>query len=311
MVTPVARREAAAHLGQHFEVSQRRACQVIDADRSSVRYRSRRPDDGTIRARLRELAAMRRRFGYRRLHILLGREGTHMNHKKLRRLYREERLQVRRRGGRKRALGTRAPIILPQGPNQRWSLDFVSDTLTDGRRFRILAVVDDFTRECLCLVADTSLSGIRVARELGLLVAERDRPLTCVSDNGTELTSMAILRWCQETQIEWHYIAPGKPTQNAFIESFNGRLRDELLNETLFVSLAHARMALAAWKLDYNTVRPHGSLGNLPPAAYAKLSDPAMQRDGTLRSFAGFAPHPVVPPSPMGSNEQQTLSISG
>ena len=311
MVTPVARREAAAHLGQHFEVSQRRACQVIDADRSSVRYRSRRPDDGTIRARLRELAAMRRRFGYRRLHILLGREGTHMNHKKLRRLYREERLQVRRRGGRKRALGTRAPIILPQGPNQRWSLDFVSDTLTDGRRFRILAVVDDFTRECLCLVADTSLSGIRVARELGLLVAERDRPLTCVSDNGTELTSMAILRWCQETQIEWHYIAPGKPTQNAFIESFKGRLRDELLNETLFVSLAHARMALAAWKLDYNTVRPHGSLGNLPPAAYAKLSDPAMQRDGTLRSLAGSAPHPVAPPSLTGSNEQQTLLISG
>lgn len=311
MVTPAARREAAAHLGQQYEVSQRRACKAIGSDRSSVRYRSRRPDDGAIRVRLRALAAVRRRFGYRRLHVLLGREGTHMNHKKLRRLYREERLQVRRRGGRKRALGTRAPMTIPQGPNQRWSLDFLSDTLTDGRRFRILAIVDDFTRECLCLVADTSLSGVRVARELDKVIAVRGRPAMCVSDNGTELTSMAILRWCQETHVEWHYIAPGKPTQNAFVESFNGRLRDELLNETLFVSLAHARTVLTAWKDDYNTIRPHSRLGNLPPAAYAKLSDPAMQRDGTLRSLGGSAPHPVAPPSPMGSNEQQTLLISG
>jgi len=290
MVTPVARREAAAHLCQSYGVSQRRACKVIGADRTSVRYRSRRPDDGAIRARLRELAAVRRRFGYRRLHILLRREGMHVNHKKLRRLYGEERLQVRRRGGRKRALGTRAPMAIPQGPNQRWSLDFLSDALTDGRRFRILAVVDDFTRECLCLVADTSLSGRRVARELDALIAERGRPLLCVSDNGTELTSMAILRWCQDTGVEWHYIAPGKPTQNAFIESFNGRLRDELLNETLFVSLAHARAALAAWRLDFNTVRPHSAIGNLPPADFAKLSDPAMQQGGSLRSLGGFAP---------------------
>jgi putative transposase len=136
MVTPVARREAAAHLHEVFQVSQRRACQAIGADRSSVRYRSRRPDDASIRMRLRELAAQRRRFGYRRLHVLLQREGTRLNHKKLRRLYAEERLQVRRRGGRKRALGTRAPIALPQGPNQRWSMDFVSDAMTDGRRFR-------------------------------------------------------------------------------------------------------------------------------------------------------------------------------
>ena len=311
MVTPVARREAVAHLCESYAVSQRRACRAIGSDRSSVRYRSRRPDDDALRARLCELAAARRRFGYRRLQILLRREGLHMNHKKLRRLYREERLQVRRRGGRKRALGARAPIALPQGPNQRWSLDFVSDMLTDSRRFRILAIVDDFTRECLCLVADTSLSGVRVARELDTIIAERGRPLMCVSDNGTELTSMAILHWCQQTRVEWHYIAPGKPTQNAFVESFNGRLRDELLNETLFVSLAHARTALAAWKLDYNTIRPHSSLRNLPPAAYAKLSDPMMQRDGTLRSLAGFAPHPVAPPSRTGSNEQQTLLISG
>ena len=176
MVTPVARREAVAHLQVTFEVSERRACCVLGADRTSVRYRSTSPDDAAVRARLRELAAVRRRFGYRRLHILLAREGITMNHKKLRRLYREERLQVRRRGGRKRALGTRAPLTIPQGANQRWSLDFLSDALVDSRRFRILAIVDDFTRECLALVADTSLSGIRVARELDALIAARGKP---------------------------------------------------------------------------------------------------------------------------------------
>ena len=302
MVTPVAGREAVAHLCQTYAVSQRRACRVIGSDRSSVRYRSCRPDDAAIRQRLRSLAAERRRFGYRRLHILLRREGTQVNHKKLRRLYAEERLQVRRRGGRKRALGTRAPLALPQGPNQRWSLDFVHDQLSDGRRFRILAVVDDFTRECLTLVADTSLSGLRVGRELDAIVVRRGKPTACVSDNGTELTSMAILRWSQETGVEWHYIAPGKPQQNAFIESFNGRLRDELLNETLFSSLAHARAALAEWRLDYNTVRPHSSLGNLSPVDYATLSAPVSQRDGTLRAIGGSAPRSVAAPSQTGSN---------
>jgi len=311
MVTPVARREAVVHFCRSYEVSQRRACKAIGADRTSVRYRGVRPADGTIRGRLRELAGQRRRFGYRRLHILLSREGLHMNHKKLRRLYREERLQVRRRSGRKRALGTRAPMVLPQGPNQRWSLDFVSDALADGRRFRVLAVVDDFSRECLALVADTSLSGQRVARELDAVIAWRGKPLTCVSDNGTELTSTAILRWCQERRIEWHYIAPGKPQQNAFVESFNGRLRDELLNETLFTSLAHARVALTAWRNDYNTVRPHSATGNKPPTIYAKLSVPAMQRDGALELSRGSAPHPVAPPSQMGSNAERALPLGG
>jgi putative transposase len=311
MVTPVVERQAVAHLSQHFQVSQRRACQGINADRTSMRYRSVRPDDADLRTRLRELAAVRRRFGYRRLLILLRREGTRVNHKKLRRLYREERLQVRRRGGRKRALGTRAPLALPQGPNQRWSLDFVSDTLTDSRRFRMLAVVDDFTRECLVLVADTSLSGVRVGRELDAIIARRGRPRSIVSDNGTELTSMAILSWSQETQIEWHYIAPGKPTQNAFIESFNGRLRDELLNETLFTSLAHAREALAIWKDDYNTVRPHSAIGNVPPADYAKLSDPGKQRDGSLELPWGSAPRPVASPSQHGSNDVRALRPTG
>ena len=170
MVTPAARREAVAHLQVAYEVSERRACSALGADRTSVRYRSSLPDDATARTRLRELAAIRRRFGYRRLHVLLTREGIVMNHKKLRRLYREERLQVRRRNGRKRALGTRSPMAIPQGADQRWSLDFLSDAMTDGRRFRILAIVDDFTRECLALVADTSLPALRVVRELDALL---------------------------------------------------------------------------------------------------------------------------------------------
>jgi putative transposase len=253
MVTPVARREAVTHLRTTFEVSERRACKVLGTDRTSVRYRGRRADDALVRARLRELAAIRRRFGYRRLLVLMRREGLVMNHKKFRRLYREERLQVRRRGGRKRAIGTRAPLSIPQGPNQRWSLDFLSDAFADGRRFRILAVVDDFTRECLALVADTSLPGLRVVRELDVIIAWRGLPAMCLSDNGTELTGMAVLRFSQERQIEWHYIAPGKPTQNAFIESFNARLRDELLNETLFTSLAQARAALRPGKTTTTT----------------------------------------------------------
>ncbi len=271
-MTPVARREAVAHARAAFSLSERRACTILGFDRTSVRYRSSRGEDADLRERLRALAGERRRFGWRRLLILLAREGIAPNHKKLRRVYGEERLQVRRRGGRKRALGTRAPMTLPQGPNQRWSLDFVSDALVDGRRFRVLAVVDDYTRECLALVADTSLSGVRVARELNVLVAVRGRPLMMVSDNGTELTSTAILRWCQERGVEWHYIAPGKPTQNAFVESFNGRLRDECLNETLFRSLGHARAVLSAWRDDYNHVRPHGALRGLTPARAAELA---------------------------------------
>lgn len=311
MVTPAARREAVAHLTQSYAVSQRRACKTISAERTVIRYRSTRPDDAAIRARLRELACERRRFGCRRLRVLLSREGLHMNHKKLRRLYREEGLQVRKRGGRKRAVGSRAPMAVPQGANQRWSLDFMSDTFTDGRRFRIFTVVDDFSRECVALVADTSLSGLRVARELDAAIAARKRPAMIVSDNGTELTSMAMLKWSRDNLVEWHYIAPGKPRQNAFIESFNGRLRDEFLNETLFTSLAQARAGLADWKDDYNTSRPHSSIGNLAPAIYAKLSAPRTQRDGALELMRGSAPRPVASPGQTGLNNQRTLLITG
>jgi putative transposase len=249
--------------------SQRRACKLVGIEPKTYRYVSRRPDDQGLRARLRALAAERRRFGYRRLHILLRREGLRLNHKKLFRLYREERLGVRKRGGRKRALGTRSPLALPQGPNQRWSLDFVSDSLASGRRFRVLAVVDDFTRECLGLAVDVSFSGLRVGRELDRIVGMRGLPAMVVSDNGTELTSHAILRWQEERSVLWHYIAPGKPQQNGFVESFNGRFRDECLNEHLFPNLTAARRIIEAWRIDYNTERPHTSLDGLTPAAFA------------------------------------------
>lgn len=269
MVTPDAKREAVAHACQMHGLSQRRACNVLGVDRTSVRYRSIRPDDQFLRDAMKAVAAERRRFGYRRIHVMLQRQGIEMNLKKLRRLYREEKLQVRKRGGRKRALGTRRPIGVPNGANERWSLDFVSDAFTDGRRFRVLAVVDDYTRECLTLVADTSLSGLRVARELDALIVRRGRPSMIVSDNGSELTSMAILKWCQDTGIEWHYIAPGKPMQNGFVESFNGSFRDECLNETLFSSLIEARTQITAWKEDYNRQRPHSSLGDITPIEFA------------------------------------------
>ncbi len=204
-----------------------------------------------------------------------------MNLKKLRRPCREENLQVRKRGGRKRALGTRRPMAVPRAANDRWSLDFISDSLTDGRRLRVLAVVDGCTRECLALVADTSLSGARVVRELDTVIARRGRPGTIVSDNGTEFASTATLSWCQRTDIAWHYIAPGKPMQNRrrlsrtdgvrllHIESFNGRFRDAFLNEVLFSTLTDARTQTAAWKEDSNRQRPHSALGNIPPAEFA------------------------------------------
>jgi putative transposase len=249
--------------------SQRRACELVGMSPRIYRYRSRRPDDAGLRIRLRELAAERRRFGYRRLHLVLKRQGVTINWKKLYRLYREERLTVRKRGGRKRALGTRAPMTIPQGANQRWSLDFVADTLTDGRRFRILCVIDDFSRECLATVADNSLSGERVARELDHIAERRGYPCMIVSDNGTELTSNAILTWQEERQVEWHYIAPGKPMQNGFVESFIGRLRDECLNERLFTSYRQARDSLEEWRIDYNLNRPHTSLDGLTPYEFA------------------------------------------
>jgi putative transposase len=291
MVTPAAKRQAVAHLCVAYEISQRRACQMIGCDRMTVRYRSRRPDDPRLRERLRALAHERRRFGYRRLIVFLRREGFVVNHKRLFRIYREEGLTVRKRKGRKRAVGMRAPMPVPERPNDLWAMDFVSDQLNSGRRFRIWAVYDVCTRQCVAALADFSLSGKRVARELDRLIALLGKPRAIVSDNGTELTSNAILTWTAGTGVDWHYIDPGKPVQNAFIESFNGRLRDEFLNETLFTSLPQARAALEEWQCDYNEVRPHSRIGWLAPAVYAASFAPSgeQQRARALR-FTGSAP---------------------
>ena len=269
MVRPAAKREAVAHLRSTLEMSERRACSLVAADRKMVRYRSRRPPDTALRARLRELANERRRFGYRRLFIMLRAQGEPSGINRIYRLYREEGLTVRKRKARRRAVGTRTPILVEARINARWSLDFVHDQFALGRRFRILNIVDDVTRECLAAIPDTSISGKRVARELTALIDARGKPQMIVSDNGTEFTSNAILAWTKEHQVEWHYIAPGRPMQNGYIESFNGRMRDELLNESLFVDLDQARQLIGAWAADYNTARPHSSLGYKTPVAYA------------------------------------------
>ena len=238
-------------------------------DRSAVRYEKKRKGDDAERALLKELAGERRRFGYRRLREMARRRGVVMNLKKVWRLYREEGLKVRRRGGRKRAIGTRAPLEKARCPNAIWVLDFVSDALESGRRLRVFNVEDQFTRRGLGVEVDTSLPGRRIVRVLDRLVAVWGKPAMIVSDNGTELTSNAMLRWTTQTGVVWHYIAPGKPMQNGFMESFNGKLRDECLNEHVFGSLAEARRVIEAWRIDYNEVRPHSSLGYQTPEEFA------------------------------------------
>ena len=243
---------------------------------------------------MRELPAEQRRFGYRRLHVLLRAEGHLVNRKTTQRLYREEGLTVRKRKGRKRAAGSRAPIPIEVRPNARWSVDFVHDQLSDGRRFRILNVIDDVTKECLAAIADTSISGRRVARELDAIVAWRGRPDLIVSDHGTEFTSNAMLAWSQERRITWHFIAPGKPMQNGICEAFNGRMRDELLNETIFYDLGHARDTLARWSMGYNQKRPHSALGYLTPAAFARTFTATADR---LHNPDQLRRSPVAPPA--------------
>ena len=241
------------------------------------------------------------RFGYRRLHVLLRREGQTVNHKRVYRLYREEGLTVRKRRARRRAIGPRAPIIVEAKANARWSVDFVHDQLANGRRFRVLNIVDDVTRECLAAIADTSISGRRVARELTALIAWRGKPGLIVSDNGTEFTSNAMFAWQREHEVAWHFIARGKPMQNGFCESFNGRMRDELLNETLFFTIGQARSILARWVEDPNTERPQSSVGYATPAAFAA---------GLEQQRAGLTP-PVASPALMRDNTGQALIAAG
>jgi putative transposase len=282
-----------------------------------VRYRRKRKDDDADRKLLRALAAERRRFGYRRLREMARRKGNVMNLKKVYRLYREEGLMVRRRRGRKRALGTRAPLQSARRPNEVWVLDFVADVLESGRRFRVFNVEDQFTRTGLATEVDTSLPSARIVRVLDRLLAEHDKPLLIVSDNGTELTSNAMLKWTAINGIEWHYIAPGKPQQNGFMESFNGKLRDECLNEQVFSSLGEARRIIECWRIDYNTARPHSSLDYQTPEEFAanwhaaldhkKMPDAApTPATGRAAAVCGAsASRPVAQPPCEGQNENR------
>jgi putative transposase len=263
------RRSVVHYLGEEWSLSERRACGLAQVCRATVRYRSRRREDESVRQRLRELAGLRKRFGYRRLGLLLRREGVLVNHKRVYRLYREEGLSLRRRKRKRLTSEGRGPGEAASSPDEVWSLDFVSDCTARSRRLKLLTVVDTFTRESLAIEVDTSISGERVARVLDRVIAERGgQPEEIVMDNGPELTSRALDQWAYERRIRLRFIAPGKPVQNAFIESFNGRLRDECLNQHWFWSVADARLIVEAWRLDYNQSRPHSALGGMTPEEY-------------------------------------------
>jgi putative transposase len=266
---PAAGRRRVQYLVQRFGVSTVRACRLVRLGRSTYYKRSTAKDQTPLRTRLRELAAARPRFGYPRLHILLRREGWKVNIKRVYRLYKLEGLGLSRKKRKKRASHLRVVQPPATAPNERWSMDFMRDTLQDGRPFRIFTVVDIFTRECPMLAADTSLTGKRVAELLDGASAERGYPKTITVDNGTEFYSKAMDAWAYQHGVQLQFIRPGKPVENAFIESFNGRLRDELLNGELFMGLLDARQKLEAWRRDYNQNRPHGSLGELTPDEYA------------------------------------------
>ena len=244
-----------------FERSERRACELAGMGRSSYRYVPRRCEEAELRERLQALAAERRRFGYRRLTVMLRREGRTVNHKRVYRLYREEGLAVRRKRKGKRAAGAaRQPRTTPTRCQERWSMDFVSDALSDGRKFRSLNIVDDFNRECLATEVDTSIPGARVVRVLERLGEVNGWPEVLVMDNGPEFAGQALDVWAYERQVRLHFIEPGKPVQNAFIESFNGKFRDECLNEHWFVTLADARQSLPK-----GTVLPQFAGRRAPP----------------------------------------------
>ena len=269
MVTPAARRQAAGFLQADFEVSERRACSVVGLPRATCRYQSERIEDPQLRKELRQLAAERPRFGYRRLHLMLRRKGWAINHKLVYRLYREEQLAVRRRIRKRIASSRRQPLETPARPDQHWSMDFVSDALADGRVFRTLNIVDDFSRECVAIEVDTSLGGARVVRVLERLKEQRGLPERIVMDNGPEFTSKALDAWAHASGAKLHFIRPGKPIENAYAESFNGRFRDECLNENWFTNLIDARTKIEVWRRDYNEQRPHSSLFGQTPLEYS------------------------------------------
>lgn len=281
---PAQRRAAVAYAQERFGLSQRKACRLVGSARSTVRYRSRRGDDTTLRTRLRELAAQRPRFGYRRRHVLLRREGITVNHKRIERLSREDGLAVRRRQRKTRGRILRGRPPAPQRADEQWALDFLQDSLASGRTIRLLSVIDIFTREALALEVDTSLPGSRVVRVLDRVAGERSLPATIVLDNGPELIGRALEQWAHGHTVTLHFIDPGKPVQNAFCESFHGRVRDECLNEHWFLGLADARRIVEAWRQDYNGERPHSALGYQTPVEFAQgtvmAATPLPENDG-------------------------------
>ena len=255
---------------ERFGLSVRRGCRLVGLWRSTQQYHAHRADETPIRRRLRELAEQRKRFGAPRLHVLLRREGLIVNHKRTERLYREEGLSLRRRKRPRRAAGVRVRLPQAQRPNQRWSMDFVQDRLASGRRMRLLTIVDEYSRECPAIEVDTSLPGLRVTQVLERLAEGRGLPELITVDNGPEFAGTVLDAWAYRQGVQLHFIQPGKPVQNAYIESFNGRLRDECLNEHWFSTLAEAQRLIEAWRQDYNTVRPHSALGNLSPEAFVR-----------------------------------------
>ena len=269
MVKPAAYRQAVGFLRGEFEFSERRACRLLGHARSSCRYVARRTMVQGLLDELRRHAAERPRFGYRRLHVLLRRGGWQVNHKRVYRLYRAEGLAVRRRKRKRLAAGLRVVLPLPTRPNERWSMDFVHDTLATSRKFRTLNIVDDLTREALAIEVDTSLGGARVVRVLDRLAIRRGLPQVIVCDNGPEFTGRALDAWAYRTGVKIQFIRPGRPVENAYVESFNGKFRDECLNEHWFIDMLDARTKIEDWRVDYNEVRPHSSLANATPKEYS------------------------------------------
>lgn len=269
MVTPRAKRTVVTVMKVDNGLSERKACQLVTLNRSSYRYQAATRQDDLLRSRLKELATQYPVYGYLLLHALLKQEGLVRNKKRTYRLYREENRQVRTKR-RKKLDRPRPTMVLPMTTNERWSMDFVSDQLANGRRFRVLNVVDEFSRECVGQLAEFSISGQRTARFLTELISARTKPQAIVCDNGTEFTSKAVFFWAQEQTIKLNFIEPGKPTQNAFVESFNGKFRAACLNQHWFRSLAEAKTEIDAWRQHYNEIRPHSSLKYLSPFQFAE-----------------------------------------
>ncbi len=274
---PAQKRAAVRFFRVGFRVSERRACRVAGLPRSSCRYRSVAQDQTALRVRLRDLAAVRVRYGYRRLHVLLQREGWRVNHKRIHRLYREEGLSIRVKPKRKRVSALRISPPPAQRPQERWSLDFLADSLADGRRFRVLTIVDNVSRVSPAIEAGVSLTGERVVAVLERLKGAIGMPQRIAIDNGPEFISKALDAWAYRNGVQLEFSRPGKPTDNAFAESFNGRFRDECLNQHWFASLEEARQIIEAWRVEYNTERPHRSLRQQTPAAAAAAWTPVQE----------------------------------